>query len=142
MSGGGAGGARGDVPAAADWEQAMTIRLTLAWPSHKLSPNARSHWGRIAAVKQARMDAGWETLAQARDAKLPPDAPLSVALIFCPPTARKYDLDNLEARMKALIDGVADVLHFNDNQIKRKGSSFGEIVKGGRVEVYLDVVTP
>lgn len=119
----------------------MTITVILSWPSHKLSPNRRQDWhARAAAVRQARMDAGWQTLAQAPNAKLPDGADLRLSFVFCPPTARKYDLDNLEARMKAPVDGLADVLNFNDHQIKRKESSFGEQQPGGRVELRLDVL--
>ena len=118
----------------------MTITIILAWPSHKLSPNKRGNWrSKASAVKQARMDAGWCALAQAPDARLPTDAPLSVALVFCPPTARKFDTDGLISRCKPALDGIADALKFNDRQIRTLSGTRGEQTPGGRVEIYIDV---
>ena len=117
------------------------ITLLLPWPDRKLSPNSHGHWRtRAAAVKQARMDAGFLTLAQAPGAKLPAGAPLALTLVFCRPTNRKQDLDNLIASCKALQDGVADALGFNDSSIKSIAGSWGEQFPGGRVEMRLEVM--
>lgn len=106
-----------------------------------MSPNARSHWrNKAAAVKQARMDAGFLTLAQAPGAKLPKDAPLAVSLVFCKPTNRKQDIDNLIASCKAYQDGVADALNFNDAQVRQVSGAWGEQQSGGRVELRLEVL--
>lgn len=118
----------------------MTIRVFLSWPDAALSPNGRDKWAKIAAVKAARYEARIQTLAQAPGAKLPDKAPLSVSWLFCPPDGRHYDIDNMAARAKAYLDGVADALHFNDQRICQTHNYRGQPHPGGRVEMRLDVV--
>lgn len=119
----------------------MTITVILPWPASQLSPNGRSHWrNKAAAVKQARMDAGFLALEAARGSKLPPGAPLEVSWLFCRPTMRKHDLDNLIGRCKAYQDGLADALGFNDAQVRKVSGAWGEVCPGGKVELRLDVL--
>jgi len=91
------------------------VAIQLPWPDKRLSPNARLHWGEVAAAKRrARADAG--VLALAAGAKsLKGSAGLSVAYVFHPPANWHFDDDNLEARMKAARDGIADVCGVPDS---------------------------
>lgn len=91
--------------------------ITLSWPPVQLSPNSRQHWAALARAKKAyRQACAWEALAQGVrriDAER-----LEVAFVFYPPTKRRIDMDNCIARMKAGIDGLADVLGVDDSRWK------------------------
>ena len=91
------------------------ISLTLPWPPTGLSPNARTHWAKLAKLKkQYRQACAWSAKAQGAgriDAQR-----LHVSLTFVPPTRRAYDLDNALAKMKAGLDGLADVLGVDDSK--------------------------
>ena len=91
------------------------MNLILPWPPKELSPNRRQHWAVTARAKKAyRLSCAWQAKAQGArkiDAKT-----LHLALTFYPPTRRAFDLDNLLARMKAGLDGLADVLGVDDSR--------------------------
>jgi hypothetical protein len=53
--------------------------------------------------------------AQGGGTSLGPDDVLELRIMFHPPDRRKYDWDNLLARMKAGLDGVADGLGVDDS---------------------------
>ncbi len=92
-----------------------TIRLP--WPPKELSPNARLHWARVSKVKKAYRTACWaETLASG--VRVTGDGAIAVELVFYKPTRRAMDWDNLIARMKAGLDGMADALKINDRQFR------------------------
>ena len=112
----------------------MTLMLTLPWPPAGLSPNARTHWAKLAKLKrQYREACAWTATSQgARPVKADT---LHLTLTFVPPTRRQYDLDNALARMKAGLDGLADVLRVDDRHWSLticKGEGIGGFV---RVEV-------
>jgi len=59
-------------------------------------------------------------------------AKLHLTLTFYPPTRRAYDLDNALARIKAGLDGLADVLKVDDKHWTltiRKGETVGGFVE-------------
>lgn len=89
------------------------VAVTLPWPPKELSPNARLHWASLARAKKAYRAA---CAAQAREqgARRVQAGALHVSLVFYPPTRRAFDLDNALARMKAGLDGLADVLGVDD----------------------------
>ena len=110
------------------------VSITLPWPPSELSPNQRQHWAKLAGAKkiyraacatQARLQ-GLDRMAAQR---------LHLSLIFYPPTRRAYDLDNLLARMKAGLDGLADVLGVDDSRWSLAIQKAGEV--GGYVEVTI-----
>ena len=45
-------------------------------------------------------------------------APYRVTILFVAPNRRRYDVDNLLARLKAGLDGVCDALKINDVQFR------------------------
>ena len=109
--------------------------LTLPWPPAGLSPNARNHWAKTAKLKKQYREACAWTAASQGAYPLPPDTKLHLTLTFVPPTRRQYDLDNALARMKAGLDGLADVLRVDDKHWTltiQKGEGVGGFV---RVEV-------
>lgn len=89
------------------------MQIELPWPPKELSPNARIHWAKLAKAKKAyRHECAVSARSQGlgrMDAKK-----LHLSLTFFAPTRRAYDLDNALARMKAGLDGLADVLGVDD----------------------------
>ena len=89
--------------------------LELPWPPKELSPNARLHWAKLAKAKKAyRAECAYLAIAQGIR-KVEADK-LHLSLTFFAPTRRAYDLDNALARMKAGLDGLADVLCVDDSK--------------------------
>ena len=111
------------------------MRIILPWPPTGLSPNSRNHWAKTAKLKkQYREACSWQAMEQgARPLQV---ASLHLTLTFYPPTRRAYDLDNALARIKAGLDGLADVLKVDDKHWTltiKKGESVG-----GFVEVHIE----
>ncbi|WP_199740032.1 endonuclease [Acidovorax sp. FJL06] len=113
----------------------MTVlHLTLPWPPTALSPNTRQHWSALSRAKKAYRHACVITARQQGAARS--DAKkLHVSLVFVPPTRRAYDLDNLLARMKSGLDGLADVLGVDDKHWSLTIAKADEVGGMVRVEV-------
>jgi crossover junction endodeoxyribonuclease RusA len=111
------------------------ITIKLPWPPVGLSPNARIHYQKLAALKKGyRKQCGLEAVAQG--VKQMHAESLSLALTFYPPTRRKYDKDNALASIKSGLDGLADVLGVDDSNWEltiKKGGDVGGFVL---VEIY------
>lgn len=108
--------------------------LTLPWPPTGLSPNARTHWAKLAKLKKRYRHACAVT-AQSQGARLIKAEKLHLGITFHAPTRRAFDLDNALARIKSGLDGLADVLGVDDSKWTltiAKGDSVGGFV---RVEV-------
>ena len=108
--------------------------IILPWPSTALSPNARTHWSKLAKTKRLYREAcAWSAREQGL-ARIQADA-LHLTLTFYAPTRRAFDLDNALARIKSGLDGLADVLGVDDSRWSltiKKGDTVGGFV---RVEV-------
>jgi crossover junction endodeoxyribonuclease RusA len=97
--------------------------LVLPWPELDLSPNTASHW-RVKAKAKALYRERCNYIAihspacQKARADLHNAKKARLTIEFYPPTARSYDLDNLLARMKSGLDGLADAWGYNDKIIK------------------------
>lgn len=89
--------------------------IRLPWPPSELSPNSRLHWSQLARAKKIYRRNCWATTLEAK-AAVPEDGKLRVELIFHKPNRREMDRDNLLARMKSGLDGVADALKINDRR--------------------------
>lgn len=112
------------------------MQITLAWPPAELSPNSRLHWARAAKAKKAyRRACAIEAIAQGVQRTTAPR--LHLALEFVPPTRRMPDADNLLARMKSGIDGLADVLGLDDRHWEFSISRSEIPIKGGIVRVTI-----
>ena len=62
---------------------------------------------------------------------------LHMDLTFVRPNKRLFDLDNLVARMKSGIDGMADALSINDSQIVSHSARVAQDEVGGYVIMRL-----
>jgi crossover junction endodeoxyribonuclease RusA len=92
-----------------------TTDIILPWPPSQLSPNARVHWATLAKAKKSyRLACAWQAKCQGAH-KIEAEA-LRLTLTFYPPSRRAFDLDNALARMKAGLDGLADVLGVDDSR--------------------------
>ena len=105
------------------------------WPHKDLSPNARvDRWTKAKRVKAYRTGAAWEAKAAGVQKLCAPAAHLRIT--FCPPDARRRDLDNMLASIKPALDGLSDVLGVDDSRwsltIER-----GPIVARGRVRITI-----
>ena len=115
------------------------IELVLGWPPSELSPNKRLHWAKVANFKAKYREACWAlTLEQTQIYKtMVPDGNLHLVLEFVPPDRRSYDRDNLVARMKSGLDGVADALKINDKQFTTLTARVDAGQIGGFVRVQI-----
>jgi crossover junction endodeoxyribonuclease RusA len=88
-------------------------RADLPWPAPALSPNSRAHWSKAAKARAEAKRTAW---ALALEAGFPTHCkgPVSVSLRFCPPDARRRDMDNAFASMKASLDGIAEAMCVDD----------------------------
>lgn len=123
------------------------IKIVLGWPSGILSPNRRSHWAVVGAEKKRyRSLCELTTYKQCcfvgssfyNSVQQLPGKRLKLKLVFFCPDKRKYDRDNLVARMKSGLDGVADALQINDRQFVEIAASVDdETVPGGAVSLLI-----
>lgn len=87
----------------------------MPWPPSELSPNGRLHWAQLARAKKIfRQRCYYETLQQRQKQGDGLFGKLKLEMTFYRPQRRDYDRDNLLARCKAMLDGVADGLKIND----------------------------
>lgn len=110
------------------------MNVTLPWPPSSLSPNARQHWAQLSKAKKAYRI---ECAAQARvqGIRKVETQKLHLSIEFVPPSRRAFDLDNLLARMKSGLDGLADVLGVDDKHWSLTITKSEEI--GGMVKVKI-----
>lgn len=105
------------------------IEIRLPWPPSELSPNSRLHWAQLARAKKIYRQACW-AVAQATNADLGEEGYLRVELTFYRPDRRSYDHDNLLARLKSGLDGVADALKINDRRFNPLSVSVADDIGG------------
>lgn len=90
------------------------LRIELPWPPAILSPNERPNRWDLAKAKKRYRHACATLTQEVTRCRRAPAVPMRVHLQFVPPTARERDEDNLVARMKAGLDGVAEALQIDD----------------------------
>ena len=66
-----------------------------------------------------------------------PDGPLTLELVFVTPDQRSYDRDNLVARMKSGLDGLADALNIDDKRFTALAARVSTDTIGGFVRVRI-----
>jgi crossover junction endodeoxyribonuclease RusA len=113
-----------------------TIDLTLPWPAAELSPNSRSHHFARARKAKAARHLAWGLTKEAMHGRKPSAGGMVLTWQFCPPSRRRYDMDNLIAQHKAAQDGISDALGIDDSNFIST-YSMGEVVKGGCVKIAL-----
>ena len=115
------------------------IELVLGWPPSNLSPNARLHWAKLARAKKQYRNACFsvskEQLKKFNTDSIPEK--LVLEMTFIPPDRRSYDRDNLVARMKSGIDGLADALKINDKRFNTVISTMDTDYLGGFVLIRI-----
>jgi crossover junction endodeoxyribonuclease RusA len=110
------------------------MELVLPWPPKELNPNSRVHWAAKAnAVKKYRRDC--YLLTKVAGLSMPSTHAILVTT-FYPPSNRRRDDDNLVAAFKAGRDGIAEAMGVDDSRL-RVQPEFGDVVKGGRIEILL-----
>lgn len=116
---------------------AVIAEIQLPWPPAELSPNARQHWGKLhnarkryrtICLRLAEEQVRWEASFTGS---------LGLTAIFHPPSRRRFDLDNMYARMKSGIDGLCDSLGIDDHQIKETLLRLAETRVDGSVTIQL-----
>jgi len=109
--------------------------ISLPWPHKDLSPNASIHWAPKAKLTASyRSECAWRARAQG---VYPVDADrVKMRIVFCPPDARRRDMDNLISCTKALRDGLMDALGVDDSRFVVT-YEMGEPIKGGAVQVEI-----
>lgn len=109
-------------------------RIILPWPPSELSPNKRQHWAKLAKAKKLyRAACATQARLQGLD-RMAVNA-VHLKLTFTPPTRRRFDLDNLLARMKSGLDGLADVIGVDDSRWTLEISKSDQV--GGYVQVEI-----
>lgn len=111
-----------------------TIRLP--WPPATLSPNDRSGWYVKARAKASARKAGFFATKAAKAAAPEADEIWLQATVH-PPHNRAYDRDNLQARLKASFDGIADALGVDDVRFRHHPIQIGERKPGGEVLIRI-----
>jgi len=115
------------------------IEIVLGWPPSDLSPNARLHWAKLARAKKQYRGACYsvskEQLKKFNTDNIPER--LVLEMTFIPPDRRNYDRDNLVARMKSGIDGLADALKINDKRFNTVISTMDQDYLGGFVRIRI-----
>ena len=110
--------------------------ITLPWPSPRLSPNQKRHHMQVhSSRKRAKHDAYFAT--KSAKVSVPADGRIPYDLHFWPPGGGRYDEDNLIARMKAPLDGIAAALGVDDSRFKIREVHIHRAQAPGRVEVRL-----
>lgn len=117
------------------------LTIELAWPAKELSPNARvHHMVKHRYAKAAKIEAGWATKI-ARPFDWAHDGPLAIAVTASPPKNwATGDTDNLIARLKSHLDGIAEVLGVNDRQFQAPTVQWADKTERGKVVITIGAV--
>ena len=117
------------------------LTIELPWPSADLSPNGRIHHMALARAKKSAKNHAWGWTKAAMGplgiAHGSFVGPVAVQITFHPEMDRNRDLDNMQARMKAALDGISLALGIDDTHF-RPVSSIGEKRKPACVVVTLE----
>lgn len=110
--------------------------IRLPWPPPVLSPNNRGHWAvKARAGKRAHVAAFFAT--KAAFVAVPEAGDIVLSITAHPPHNRKYDRDNLLARLKKSLDGIADALRVDDVRFVPLPVKIGERKPGGEVVIRI-----
>lgn len=108
------------------------MQITYPWPSPVLNPNHKGHWAPKAKAK-AKQKNDWYYITK-ETGFCPLEAP-TLSFMFCPPSTRRRDRDNLLAACKSGIDGISLAWGIDDSLFKYAGIEIGPKVAGGCVVV-------
>ncbi len=117
---------------------AGSFLIQLGWPAKALSPNhrSRSHWPRTNALKAARKEGYFATLAAMHGGGAPKWSSERFAFIITayPPDRRARDDDNIKGAIKGHRDGIAQALGIDDSRFDER-FQWGEPVAGGKIVI-------
>lgn len=121
----------------------MTLAtVTLPWPPTATSPNAggQGKWRRKAdAAKSYKLLCAWACEAAT---VRPVDAiSVDVLMTFCPPSRRRFDLDNVLSRCKQGLDAVAEAIAVDDSQWRSITLERGEPCRDGAIIISISEAT-
>lgn len=117
------------------------LQIELGWPAKELSPNTPCHYMKANRFKKAaKVEAGWATklaIQSNRDWE-PAAETITVHLLAHPPKNWSTgDKDNLIARVKAHLDGIAKVLGVNDKCFEAPTVEWADKTEHGKLFVVL-----
>lgn len=113
------------------------VSVTLPWPPTGLTPNGQhGHWSRKSAAARSYKRDCWAMCKAAGVGPMDADA-VEVSVIFQPPSARRYDLDNQLARIKQGLDAVAEAIGIDDGRWVTMTLERGDKTPGGAVVVSI-----
>jgi len=115
--------------------------IRLPWPPAKTSPNAsgQGKWrGKSEAAKKYKTACAWE--CKARNLRPMGCDAVDVEITFCPPSLRRYDLDNMLARCKQGLDAVAEAIAVDDGDWRSELLQRGDKTPSGCVLVHIKPV--
>lgn len=107
--------------------------IILPWPARELSPNCSMTWQQKMSHKKRYRDVCRAITRDEVWAIPPEEGNIHIKLTFYPPNRRSFDLDNMLARMKAGLDGVADAWDINDVRFRPITIDMAESVPNGKV---------
>ena len=115
-----------------------SVVITLRWPPPILFPNARNaaHWRKVAGPKQEYRDACFWLTKEAMGRKRFLQQP-QVQIAFFPPDRRRRDRDGCIGAIKALQDGMAQAIGFDDSEWQPIYTFHPPAPPDGRVVVVL-----
>lgn len=117
-----------------------TLLVTVSLPPKALSPNARPHWAaKAAAVKKHKAEAAMFARHAIRRQlePLPVRGFLIVKPTFYYRVTRNRDRDNLQASLKAALDGIASALDIDDSRFLVEVASIEIDKDDPRVEIEI-----
>lgn len=108
--------------------QGEGVKLTLPWPPQQLSPNKRLHWAVVGKYKSRYREACYHTTRsqQRTGSRVFLTPKLALTMVFVAPDRRRYDRDNLVARMKSGLDGMCQALSIDDSMFHSVTASVAE----------------
>lgn len=114
------------------------IIVELGWPAKQLSPNVSTHPMVLHRFKKAAKNEAYWATRIVRPFDWASDGPFSVHLTAYPPKAwRTGDDDNLVARVKAHLDGIAQALEVNDRLFQAPTVRWADRTERGKLVITI-----
>ena len=116
-------------------------QIILPWPPAAMSPNAsgQGKWRTKNNAAATYKRTCWAICLERKVRKIEA-ATVEATIIFCPPSARRYDLDNALASIKQGLDAIAEAIGVDDSQWRSITLERGERCKNGGVIVHIHEV--
>ena len=120
----------------------QVLEINLPWPRKELFQNSTAHWNKKGlAISAARYEAYALALEQRPLPQFAGD--ITVTIFIYEPNKIKRDTMNIDAAMKAAVDGIFDALKqsstADDSQIRRVVTeNMRKVVPGGRITMIVE----